>query len=512
VTKHVLCAAVLLAAPFPAASQQSFEGLTLVSPSFSTSTYLIDMAGSTVRTWHGAENPASTAYLLEDGSLLRPCIDPDGHFPGAGAGGRVQRIDADDSVIWDFTFSDSTHQQHHDIRPLSNGNILLIAWEKKTIEEAQAAGRQDIDNEMWPTLIVEVEPQEPTGGNIVWEWHLWDHLIQDVDPEKSNYGTVAEHPELMDINFGDVGLGHQGIGDWIHANAVDYSEELDQIVFSSRSMNEFYVIDHSTTIDEAAGHTGGNAGRGGDLLYRWGNPQVYDRGTPADQQFQVVHGANWIDRGLPGEGNILVFNNGDRSGTANDYSVVEEIVPPLESSLRYYIAPGAAFGPSGPAWTYGGPGGFYGGPVQCGAYRLPNGNTLVCKTNTGYVFEVTHSGTTVWDYDIPGRIARAPRYWVDLRATLAGGALELEWQSRPGVAAYWVYGAENQTYFAPGLVPLFAGRVAIVPSGITTWFSPAGIGDPAHNWTYMVMAVDEGESVLARSNRVGEQEFAFGTP
>ncbi|MCP4246868.1 MAG: hypothetical protein GY778_07450 [bacterium] len=263
---------------------------------------------------------------------------------------------------------------------------------------------------MWPTLIVEINPVGVTGGNVVWEWHFWDHLVQDVDPGLANYGVVADHPELLDINFGNVG-GPQGGGDWVHVNAIDYNAELDQIVFSSPPMNEFYVIDHSTTTAEAAGHSGGNSGMGGDILYRWGNPQVYGRGSAADQQFFIIHGVNWIDPCLPGAGSFLAFNNGNRPGSANDYSTVVEIAPPVDEFGNYSLTAGAAFGPAASTWSYGDSGSFYGGPTQCGAFRLPNGNTLICATNDGYVFEVTTAGQTVWDFDYGSSIARAPRYW-----------------------------------------------------------------------------------------------------
>jgi hypothetical protein len=400
---------LLLLVATSAAAQEPYQGHTLISPINSPNSHLIDMDGTVLRTWHGGQTPTSMAYLLEDDAILRPCVDSGGSFPGAMAGGRLQIIDSTDTVVWDYLFSTYGYQQHHDIEPMPNGNVLVIAWERKTEAEAIAMGRVDAAGEMWPTLIAEIEPDGATGGNIVWEWHLWDHLIQDADPGKPNYGVVADHPELLDINAATI---RPISGDWIHANAISYNPLLDQIVFSARATDELYVIDHSTTSAEAAGHTGGDCGKGGDFLYRWGNPQIYGRGDESDRQYNVIHGANWIDAGLPGEGNILTFNNGDRPGTANDYSVAVEVAPPIEPNGNYTILPGEPYGPAAPEWSYGGPGGFYAGPTHGGAYRLPNGNTAICSPPRGHLFEVTTSGVEVWDYTYgAGNIARAERYW-----------------------------------------------------------------------------------------------------
>ena len=138
---------------------------------------------------------------------------------------------------------------------------------------------------MWSTAIFEIKHNGNGGGEVVWERHLWDHLIQDADPNDDNYGIVSEHPELFDVNVGTVGGGGGPGGanaDWMHINAISYNAEYDQIVISSRHQCEIFVIDHSTTTEEAAGHNGGNSGKGGDFLYRWGNPQNYDRGNNSD--------------------------------------------------------------------------------------------------------------------------------------------------------------------------------------------------------------------------------------
>ena len=130
-------------------------------------------------------------------------------------------------------------------------------------------------------------------------------------------------------------------------NSVDYNAALDQIVVSVHEFSEIWIIDHSTTTAEAAGHTGGRSGKGGDLLYRWGNPRVYRAGTKADQTLFAQHNAQWIPRGLPGEGHMLVFNNGGQRPDGS-YSSVDELVLPVDGQGRYTREPGASYGPKKP--------------------------------------------------------------------------------------------------------------------------------------------------------------------
>jgi hypothetical protein len=283
-----------------------------------------------------------------------------------------------------------------------------MCWSCRGTAEARALGRQNITGDIWPDEVVEYDP---VADSVVWAWHFWDHLIQDVDPLKPNYGVVSQHPELLDINLGTV----QG-GDWMHCNTVDYSPERDEVVITSHTLHEIYVIDHSTTTAEAAGHTGGRRGHGGDFLYRWGNPQNYDRGGAADQVFYVAHGGNWIRPGMPGEGDILVLNNGDRPGNQNDYSVVTQITPPLDSTGGYYIAPDSAFGPRELTWFYSNGSAFYSQHLG-GAYRLPNGNTFAVLGVSGVMDEISPSGQIVWSLTAGGQLGRATKYGRDF----AGG-------------------------------------------------------------------------------------------
>ncbi len=226
-----------------------------------------------------------------------------------------------------------------------------------------------------PDSLIEIKPTGKTTGEVVWEWHLWDHLIQDFDKTKPNFGNVGEHPgagehqlrgrraSLSDRRQGwkrehqsrrQPG-GEQAAGAstriTTHMNGVAYNPDLDQISVSVWKFSEFWIIDHGTTTAQAASHTGGGMGKGGDLLYRWGNPRSYrSAGTKADRKLFNQHNAHWIPKGLPGAGHLLLFNNGpERPG--GEHSSVDELVLPVDSHGRYARAQGKAFGPNEPVWS-----------------------------------------------------------------------------------------------------------------------------------------------------------------
>ena len=373
----------------------SFAGYTLFTPISSTTTFLIDNYGRLVHSWETTHRPALSVYIMDNGDLLRTV-----QLTGSGGtGGGFQKIAWDGTVIWEYQYYTGDYIQHHDIEPLPNGNVLVLAREYKTAAEAFAAGRNPallINDVLNMEHIVEVEQTGPTTGNIVWEWHVWDHLIQDYDSSQGNYGVVEDHPELFDVNF----VTHYR-ADWLHCNSIAYNPDLDQIVIGSRTVSELYVIDHSTTTMEAASHNGGNSGKGGDILYRWGNAQAYRQGTDDDRKLFGSHDVRWIESGLPGEGNILIFNNGGgRPG--GDYSSVEEIVPPEDAEGNYLLLPDSPYGPQVPTWIYRAenPSDFYAMNIS-GAHRLPNGNTLICSGPYGTFFEVDIGGEILWKYINP---------------------------------------------------------------------------------------------------------------
>jgi hypothetical protein len=224
----------------------SQNGYTLFSNS--KTTYLVDNCGFVVNTWQSNFTTNSGLYLLENGNLLRSCRIG-GNFTGGGVGGRIELSSWEGDLLWAYNYASPQYHQHHDICPLPNGNFLILAWEAHTSAEAVQAGRNPAlltPAGLWPEQIVEVEMVGTNQINIVWKWHLWDHLVQDFDTSKANYGVVAEHPELVDINYTS-SLGGGNNADWIHANGIAYNPELDQIALSSRTFSEIWIIDHSTT-------------------------------------------------------------------------------------------------------------------------------------------------------------------------------------------------------------------------------------------------------------------------
>ena len=371
----------------------SAEGYTLITGDIDHKVYLIDHSGDRVHTWTMDDHVTiHQAKLLENGNLMIRR----GHASEVDQGG-VAEIDRTGRVIWEY----SHPGLHHDFA-LSNGNVLLLYQETRTPEEAIAAGANpDYVSSRGLTYdnVMEVKPVGVGRGDIIWEWSPWDHLIQDHNPNQANYGTIADHPGRIDINS-ILELQHNRrpgrSHDWTHTNAIDYNPDLDQIMLSPRHFSELWVIDHSITTEEAASEKG-------DLLYRWGNPQIYQAGTADDQQLFWVHNTHWIPDGLPGGGNILVFNNGSGfRGFRRYYSSVDEITPPRFDGNAYQKGLRSAFGPDLPAWTYTAKNlrEFY-ARFGSGAQRLPNGNTLINDGPKGTVFQVTPDGTTVWKYISP---------------------------------------------------------------------------------------------------------------
>ena len=394
----------LLSYDFP----NTFDGYNLLFPHNQSTVYLLDNCGEIVNAWEDDPQirPGNSVYLMPNGDLVkcsRHSTVTDDIIWAGGGGEFIEIRDWDNNLKWRFTLNDSLQRIHHDIAIKPDGNILAIVWERRLKDEAIAAGRDTAllsKGEIWSEAIIEIQPEGDTF-QIVWEWHVWDHMIQDYDPTKASYGVVADHPELVNINWG----ANEGTGSWMHANAIDYHPVLRQILLSVPTFDEIWIIDQSTTTEEASGHIGGLSGRGGDLMFRWGNPAVYDRGDSGSQTLFFQHDAHWVDVHLgkshPHFGKIAVYNN--RVGV--DSSRVGILNPLfIDYGWMYGIGADDTFLPEDFDWGYSHPDKtkmFSGGLSS--VQLLPNGNTLICAGTQGNVFEVTGDDNIVWEYKVPLR-------------------------------------------------------------------------------------------------------------
>ena len=357
------------------------DGFTLFTPELNNSVYLINNCGEVIIKWEFTEKPGATCYFLKNGNLLR-------------AGKKSLEIrDWNNTVVWTFLM-ENIGNQHHDIEPLPNGNILCIVTDSFSKEDIISYGRntENIEPNFRLDKIVEIQPKGINEGDVVWEWRIADHLIQNFDETKLNYGDISSHPELIDINF-ENGFNN----DYTHANAIDYNEDLDQIIISVRHLSEIFIIDHSTTTSEAKGSTGGSFNKGGDILWRWGNPQVYKQGTEQDQQLFLQHDSKWVEKGYLDEGKVTVFNNGN-----NNLSSTHIIKPVIIG--KEYLMDNNVFLPVTYEWSW--KEGVILGEIlsegkKSGVHALPNGNFMVCQTSIGQISEINKNGDVLWVYKNP---------------------------------------------------------------------------------------------------------------
>ena len=380
-------------------NKSTFDGYTLFT--IHTETYLINNDGEVVHQWTSEYSSGKSVYLLENGNLLRAAQipDPPGKILIPSVGGRVELFDWDGNLIWGYNYCTTKASQHHDVFPMPNGNVLMLAV--TIIDEAEAIqmGRKLLTppfKQIYNEQILELVPKNSNDADIVWEWNIIDHLIQDYDSSKDNYGNISANPQLLDLNYLGTGSGPS----WQHINSIQYNAELDQIVFSSKHLGEIYIIDHSTTTAEAASSSGGIYQKGGDFLYRWGNPIAYGQGTPDDQKLFGPHYPHWIGEGLKDAGKIILFNNG--ANRTPNYSEVDIITPPTGAPGEYIYKANSAYGPKSPDYIYTAPvkTDFY-SPFQSSAQRLPNGNTFICEGKPGHFFEIDPDENIVWEYINP---------------------------------------------------------------------------------------------------------------
>ncbi|MDA0729818.1 MAG: aryl-sulfate sulfotransferase [Bacteroidetes bacterium] len=377
-------------------TEASYNGYTLMPVTSSDTTYLINNCGEVVHRWTSSYKAGMMAYLMNNGDLIRAGRTNNTLFTAGGSGGIIERFSWEGDLEWQWFISSETVCQHHDFAVLPNGNVLALAWKSYPASDWIALGRdpEKTFEVVWGTCVIEIQPEGSFGGTVVWKWEAIDHLVQTFDPEKPNYGNPSDFPGKLNANYSASATDE----DWLHTNSIAYNAELDQIMISSRDFNELWILDHGTTTEEAEG-------QGGDLIYRWGNPQAYGRGTGQDQILFSQHDARWIQ-----DGQIMVFSNGN-DRPAGEFSTVEIITPPLNEEGLYTLIEGEAWGPELWDWRY--PSIFdaeFFSQNTSGAQQLPNGNVLITEGASGEIREVRPSQEMVWNYINPvGAFGIAPQ-------------------------------------------------------------------------------------------------------
>lgn len=388
-------------------TDDALDGYTFFSPFSGTKAYMVDNCGNLINEWDRGTRPGLSAYFLEDGMMLRT-YQPDllGPFTSASNAGGLELVDWDNNTVWKYEINSSDHLSHHDAVQLPNGNFLVLTWKLVYKEDLIEWGRDPeeiaVENYMWSERILEIEPVGTDQASIVWEWNIYDHYIQDFDESKQNYGVINENPQLFNINLPDLNSNNSNsTRDWNHFNAIDYNADLDQVLISVRNSDEIWIIDHSTSTVEAATHVGGKYGKGGDILYRWGNASAYEVGLESDEKLYGQHGVNWIKNGLDDSGKILIFNNGNHQ-PGPDFSKIEILDPPQDSPGFYNYEENSPYGPDESEIIYGDTNAeeFY-SPYLSNAQRLSNGNTLINSGSPGRIFEINSFRQIVWAYEIP---------------------------------------------------------------------------------------------------------------
>ena len=367
----------------------------LVNDAKANRVYLMNKEAKLLYEWSLSNNIGNDVILLPDGNLLAALEADLPKIQIGGKGGKIQLIKPNSSVIWEYIFSSIEGETHHDIEMLPNGNILAMVWSSLTTEESNQIGYIK-DEGIFVESIIEINP---TTNEIVWDWNSLDHIVQDQDDLKPKYGKISENPNLIDINYiPRNNLEIEVKGDIMHANAISYDKENDVILLSVNSYSEVWFIDHSTTKEEAAGHVGGNYGKGGDLIYRLGNPETYQN-TEGIRLFHNNHFPNL----LQGEdyGKLLIFSNGNDIKQSTVYELKLPEIYELDSDVSNEPVI---------TWSFTDPE-LYSSKVS-GAVPLENGNILITEGDYGF-WEVTREQEVVWKFQSEGFFWRGYSYSKD---------------------------------------------------------------------------------------------------
>jgi Arylsulfotransferase (ASST) len=356
--------------------------------------FLIDMRGNVVRQWKNVGTADHPVKMMPGGHVMG-ATGKEGRIIGHEDSNDLAIVDWDDKIIWTYAKAGMHHDFEREGNPvgyyapglepnMKGGKTMILS--NKVVKKPRISDKPLLDD-----IIYIVDEQ----GKVIWEWLASDH-IEEMNISIEARNTMYRYPNyVMSRTPGMVG------GDWIHLNTAswvgpnkwydqgDQRFHPDNIIYDGRQTNTTGIIDHKT----------------GKIVWHLG-PDFESTKELRDIGCTVgLHHAHVIPKGLPGEGNILIFDNGGMAGfgapnptspygmnnTRRDYSRVIEIDPVAMKIVWDYDA---------------NKGGnrdlckFFSDYVSS-AQRLPNGNTLICEGSVGRLFEVTAKGETVWEYISP---------------------------------------------------------------------------------------------------------------
>lgn len=373
----------------------AYEKLVLISPVNSTDTYLIDECGFIVNQWRSEYRPGLSARLDKDGNLYRAGRINSAIFRAGGLGGIIEKYNWSGELLWQYRLATDSMHLHHDFYLKENGKLLLIAWDLVSDDELEQKARQgwNVNHQFYSETILEIDPTD--DFRVTWQWNAIDHVIQDRDSLKSDYGRISDNANRININLNSNIVNNYL--DWLHINSVEYDASTGLLLLSCNGIDEIVAIDQTSTSEEAAGQTGGNYGRGGDLIYRWGNPENYTGRLEPDEKYLFKqHDARFIKTEDKIE--FSIFNNA-RIIDGQNYSSVERFelnTIPTASTDIY-----ALHDSTKRVWSYNLDADQMLYSKRMSSAQYLKNRWLICSSDNGRIIEIDEEGKILWEYINP---------------------------------------------------------------------------------------------------------------
>ena len=372
---------------------RAWNGYTVLSPLQTQAVLVIDMNGNVVKRWEGLNNSAGGPARVLPGGIL---ISASGARPPNQESLELVQQDFDGKVIWQFSHNEQiktgegstiwSARQHHDWQreslpagyyspesaPVVEGTSTLILTHTNRLQPRVADVMLEDDR------LVEVSWK----GDVLWEWVASDHI------DELGFAPDARKAIKAAQSFNKA----RGSFDWLHINSAHFvgpNRWFDQgdmrfapnnVIISSREASLLAIV-----------------GRDGKIVWRLGPDFSESKELRAIHQIIGQHHAHIIPKGLPGAGNLLVFDNGGSSG----YGFASPIAPDGVGAFARSTSRVVEINPVTLelVWSYTNPR-FFSTNISS-AQRLPNGNTLITAGAGGRMFEVTTQGAIVWEYMYP---------------------------------------------------------------------------------------------------------------